>query len=73
MKEKDRGLAVSMLYVTSISSQIVVAVGFGSIISIANENVAVTLLLGGICLLVAGVLSIPLTMKQPDINDEKLS
>lgn len=74
VKEKDRGLAVGLVYVTSIFAQIVVAVGFGFVIDLANSDISVTLLMGGICMLLAGFMSMVLTMKHPDEeSDAKLA
>ena len=71
---KDRGLAVGLIYVTTIFAQIVVAIGFGYVISLTDADISITLLMGGISLLVSGGLSMVLTMKQPDKEtDSKLS
>jgi sugar phosphate permease len=62
---KDRGLAVGILCTINIVSQLIVSVGFGYVIKL-TDNTSLTLVMGGICALVVGFMSLLLSMRNPE-------
>ena len=59
-----RGTAVGIIFTTTIVAQLVVAVGFGFVLRFVDD-VAITIVMGGVCSIAAGFMSLILHMKDP--------